>query len=166
MSHSEMIDLGDLSPRSQDFKVRNKSGQSERYVVREASAKSATAYRNMLEAASRYEDGKFVGTDGLSDCEPFLVGQCVFQVDDKGGASPIPVGMDTVLSWPDRIQSVLYQMVQDLSPKLNPRDTPERLQEQIDRLTKRREELLELRRTTSPNVQAPGSPGSSDSVVN
>lgn len=156
---SEPIDLGDLAPASRDVHFRNRAGEVERYVVREASTAAAVAYRNSNSRASRYEDGKFVGLDGLADSEPLLVGLCTFKVDDKGGASGAPVGHEAVMKWPDRVQRALYDIVKEISPRLTDVLTLESVDKQLTRLQERRRELVEERaRGGAPNPNAPPPP--------
>lgn len=164
---SETIDLGDLTPAQRDVTWKNKRGEVERHVVREASAAAAAAYRNATSRASRYEDGKFVGLDGIADAEPLLVGLCVYRVDDKGGAATTPIGTAAILALPDRVQSALYETVRDISPTLARLESLDSVERQLTRLNKRRDEILaeQARAGGAPDPNAPPPPGGGTSAT-
>jgi hypothetical protein len=161
---AEMIDFGDLAPRSRDFRYRG-----QRYVLFEASAAAGMQYRSAKERASRYEGGKFVGVDGLADAGPILVAACTFRVDDRGGAANESVGLDVVKPWPDHMVERLYDEVRELSPHLDAPETLDSVRRQIARLREVEQVLLLKEKAAAggklpPNVPAPPTGGTSDNA--
>lgn len=109
---------------------------STKYVLREASGDAACKFQNAR--VSRYiynDDGKLKGLRDMADLEPFLVSLCLF-MEDKA----TPISEVTIRSWPQRIQSKLFDKAKAISG-LDETDDLAALQKQLDELSKRIEQV-------------------------
>lgn len=131
------FDDGDLGPREVPFKLGSKD-----YVAREASAGGAATYRSAVLATHHMEDGKLVRLENTGDLEPLLVSLCVFRVQTKYACScgngvdckrhprvPLPVVRD----WPSSTTKRLFEVIKEISPGLEERDTVEAIERRIKR---------------------------------
>jgi hypothetical protein len=100
-------DFSSLQPVEEPIKILGKD-----YIVREASEAAATSWRNHSIAATKIDDGKTVGFSGLADAEPLLVSLCLFE---NNGHGMIGVPLETVLAWPSRIVTPLYNYIKEIS---------------------------------------------------
>lgn len=104
--------------REEDVQVDFGSGKVENLVVREAVSGVATAYRNMIYKATKLNDGKVSGVDGLADTEPFLVARCTFRRDPTSERGVVPIGEAEVRCWPDGLVQHLLERVKKVNPGL------------------------------------------------
>lgn len=82
-----------------------------RYVLREASSSAATKYNNERTNRVVYgADGKVSGVRDIADLGPLLVSLCCFEAE-SGKA----VDVKTVLSWPQRVVSELFETAKTIS---------------------------------------------------
>lgn len=87
------------------------------YVLKEASGKAATEYRNALMACITLgPEGKAQKLVNLASVEPLLVSSCLFYGEgwdkQKKGKN---VPKDVIQSWPSRVQKKLFETVKDIS---------------------------------------------------
>lgn len=113
------------------------------YVLVEASGGSVCKYKNaMLGTTSVGADGKpILSMSGMVDSEPLLVSLCLWELwtnEANGDIVRKPVHINTVKSWPDRIQSSLYKKAKEISNLQEDEDTIESLQKEQDDLDKRK----------------------------
>ncbi len=92
----------------------------ENYVLKEATGEVAKQYRNSaLRSVRLGSTGKAetVIGDGLAIAEPLLVSLCLFKVKTLADNSVkhLPVKLDTVLSWPNRVIKPLFNKVKEIS---------------------------------------------------
>lgn len=127
------LDFGDLAPREASVDLRD--GKS--YVLKEASAGAAAAYRNAVTRGMRFEGGKPAGIDSAADAEPLLVSLCLFEVQ---GEKRVPVPLQTVRAWPYRVQRKLFDWVKENS-LLDDQETAESLEDRMAALRERLESL-------------------------
>lgn len=106
---NEILDFGTLEPVEVSVKIGDKS-----YVLREATAADAAAFKNAAMATARLEDGKMVGIGRAADAEAVLVGRCLLSQEDKTGAWK-PVGEAFAKSLPSRITAKLYERARKIS---------------------------------------------------
>jgi hypothetical protein len=137
------LDFGDIAPKEITIRMGNRL-----YIIREASSDAAVKFRNASLKAAKMVDGKLSGMDGLADAEPLLVSLCVFEADTRGIISrdsqghPIPVTLQTVRGWPNRVQKLCFDKIKEISDGLDEKDTVQSLQKKIVELEKRRKELM------------------------
>lgn len=121
------LDFSDLTPYEEKVPILGKV-----YTLREASGQAGTRYRNkMLESMRLGPEGKPQSINGMSDAEPLLVSLCLF---DEAGVRPVPI--QTITSWPDRIQKALAKRIKEVS-ELDEPDTVENLEKQMEELQKK-----------------------------
>lgn len=101
----------DIAPCEVSVTVRDKSGQSRSYLLRETDGMTAQQYRNAVMKGMHFgPDGKPCRLEGIADVEPLLVSRCLFDVD-TGKSIPLTV----VQGWPSRVLKVLYAKVKEIS---------------------------------------------------
>ena len=82
----------------------------ENYIVREASAEVACAYRNkLLSSAKLTSSGKTASIHNMADVEPYLVSLTLYGPDGK--LTPLT----KIKAWPYRTQKKLYDTVMEIS---------------------------------------------------
>lgn len=92
----------------------------EKYVLREPSGEAGAEHDSMRTSGAIVENGQIVGYRGLGQLEPILVSKCLFKLDANGEIQrdpqgrPLPVALETILSWPDRVISRLYAKAQEM----------------------------------------------------
>jgi hypothetical protein len=126
------MNFDNLQPQSLPFTWEGKA-----YLLKEATEADVVTYEDSRESCfQRDESGnviRFVGS--LASTELLLLGRCVFWAD-----SGQLVGEEIISKWPSRICRPLIQQLKDMSG-LGP-DTVEVIDKQIERLQKRRKDLL------------------------
>lgn len=113
MQEDNLDDLADLSPQAFPFQFQGKS-----YVLREASEDAAVRWRNAQLAATKLEDGKVSGVDGMADTEPLLVSLCVYEQLYDAQGSPTdtkPVQKPTIRLWPAKVVKRLFEKIKEVS---------------------------------------------------
>lgn len=98
------LNLGSLDPISVQVNIGGK-----KYTLYEASLGTGIKHRDAMMTSSVFQDGKIVGMKGTSHIEPLIISECLY--DENGKL--VPVG--TVKEWPDRITSVLYAKIREIS---------------------------------------------------
>lgn len=118
------------------------------YWLQEASGDAGTKFRSWATSRAKMDDGKIVGVVDLSDIEPKLVAMCLYEMKPDGSYryvtknnDPVHEKEEVVRSWPDRIQTALYDKVMELSPRLRDKDTPESIRKAEELLAKRKRML-------------------------
>lgn len=126
------FDFDDIKPFAVHVNYRR-----EKFVMVEASAAVAIAFRNSAIRSARLNDGKVVGLDGAADGDAVLLGSCLCRADenyvprehDKQG-NPVGVGAAFVRSMPNRVTEPLVLRLKEMSA-LNDEDTVESLEKRI-----------------------------------
>ena len=116
-----------------------------KYMLCEATGDVAARYQNAIFRASRLDDGKLVGMDGLADASLILVAGCLFH-RDKDGKKGASVSLPTIKAWPNRNTKKLFETARDISD-LGDQDTVEGLEKQIVALQKRLDTIRKKNRT-------------------
>ena len=99
------LDFSDLTRVEVSVTVGDKQ-----YTLREATGDAACRYRNaLLKCTELGPEGKPVRVIGMADVEPLLVSLCLFNEQNK------PVHVNTVRSWPARIQKALFEKTKEIS---------------------------------------------------
>ena len=134
----------DMSVREIPFKIKG-----ENYILREASGSAIAAYKNArLEKMTLSDTGKPKTVKGMGDVEPLLVSLCSFQAETNQ-----QVPLQTVLSWPGRVVSKLFDEAKKIS-EIDVPDTVEGIDSQIKELQRMRDELVNSGETSiSKNEQ-------------
>lgn len=128
----EILSLGEAEVRLGDNK----------YVLREASGAVANKYRSAILQGTTltHSSGKVSGDGSMISAGVQLVSDCLFlRVDDK----TVPVSVDQILSWPDRVQQSLIERAKQLSDIDQPM-TLDEINRQIAFLMHKKKALEEL----------------------
>lgn len=153
------FDSDDLKPVEIPFKKNGKN-----YILREASADAASRYRNHMFKHSRLDaNGQPVVSDGLADGELLLVSYCAFEqrVGKTGSITEVAVPIAEVRSWPNRMQSYLYEKLREISALVE-RDTKEKILERIKIDQAKLKALEEVGEESSPKNLPSATSDSSD----
>ena len=114
---NDLMDLGTLEPVEVSVTIGGKP-----YVLREASAADAAAFKNAAMSSARLDDGKVVGIGKAADAEAVLVGRCLHSLQEGGAWKP--VGESLVKTWPARITAKLYDRARKISGLDESADNP------------------------------------------
>lgn len=120
----------DLTPTTVPVRI---SGAD--YVLKEASGAVATTWRNSVFRSTKVDaNGRPSSYEGIAEAEPLLVSLCLH--DANGKLVPI----QTVKSWPARIQKSLFEKAKEISG-LDEEETPEKLKEGMSKLQTKLDKL-------------------------
>jgi hypothetical protein len=124
-------------------------------IMREASAEATISYKNGMMACTRLgPDGRPATINGLADLDPKLLSACLIQ--QLEGNKEKPVDIAVIRKWPDRVVQHLIKTLKKISPTLEEEnETPESIQKEINRLSKRKKEL-EDKGDSAKNEQSAG----------
>lgn len=110
----------DLTPTTVPVRI---AGQD--YLLKEASGAVATTWRNSVFRSTKVDsNGRPSSYEGIAEAEPLLVSLCLYEANGK------LVPIQTVKSWPARIQKALFEKAKEISG-LDEEETPEKLKENI-----------------------------------
>jgi hypothetical protein len=108
------LNFDTLTPVELPVMVQGKS-----YILKEASGKAATIYRNALLASMTLgPDGKPTSLRGMASVEPLLVSHCLYTTKSDGNGelkADKLVTQATIESWPSRIQKTLFAKIKEVS---------------------------------------------------
>ena len=123
-----------------------------KYVLREPTADTTVKYRNHKARHLAFlPGGKLARIENPGDIEPMLVSWCLFQTNDDGSVkiassgSPVTVAESTIRKWPSPIIRKMFDWIKEVGQLDEPDDTEESLTTQIDKLTRKREELRQVK---------------------
>lgn len=133
------LNFDDLAPVEVRVSIRH-----EPYVLTEASGDAAVKYRNAAMGGAKMLDGKVVGVSGVADVEPLLVALCLTKIVPlkDGGEDRRPVSVNTVRSWPVRVQKALFNKVKEISEGLEEKETEDTLRKRLADTQAKLDELL------------------------
>jgi hypothetical protein len=146
----EELDFSGIEQLSIPVRVRDKC-----YVLHDASGDAAAKHRNaVLKYTKLGADGRPTLLEGVADTEPYLVSMCLFELvkAPDGTEREAPVSIATIRSWPQRVQSKLFEKVKEIS-ELSEVDTEASLKKQIGELQAK---LEKLQAQGDPLKNAPG----------
>jgi hypothetical protein len=123
----------------------------ESYSLREADGETAATWKSARAASIRFVKGEMVGTKGLGDLQAVLLSGCLFRVleDDK----ECGVSKKTILKWPEKVSSALYDRAMEISGLSEKGDDLETLREQRSKLDEQIEELEELAKNSEESTE-------------
>ncbi len=136
--------------------IVTKDGTKEHFIIREADGEIARQYRNKLQAAHKYVNGKLAAINGLGDLETFLVRECLFKAnenrtfreDDRGRL--LRVTEDFVkFQVPAKALKKIFEKAKEIS-QLDEAVTAEQLEKTI---TVMQERLNDLRPETVESIE-------------
>ncbi len=82
-----------------------------KYELREANGDATCRWRNSILNKTKLNDaGKAESIHNIADTEPILVSLCLFPLGKKKN---VPV--ETVRSWPNRVQKKLFEKIKEIS---------------------------------------------------
>ena len=81
------------------------------YTVKEATSDAVAEWRNSQMRGMKLSDGKVSGLSEVGQSEIVLVAHCVY--DDRNDGNHVPIHV--VKGWPDRITSVLFDRIKEIS---------------------------------------------------
>jgi len=90
----------------------------EDYILQEASGGSANVYNNDLQRTSRLHQGsQSVTTTGIAEVNTRLLSYCLKKIKRVEGKPDelLPVPLEIIKKWPDRIQSTLIDKLKEIS---------------------------------------------------
>ena len=105
-----------------------------KYTLRETSGDAAIKYDNAKMTCYHYVEGKLSSVKNLSETEPLLVSLCLFDSEGKN------VPEATIRSWPNRIQTAIYERAKEISGLNAPPEDLENQIEELQILLKKRQE--------------------------
>lgn len=98
----------DLTERTQIYTIGG-----ERYILVEASGEAGCNYKNAAAKAVKMDNkGRPTGIGDIASARPILVAGCLFKLVDD---NRVPVALEVIKSWSDRIQQKLFDKAQELS---------------------------------------------------
>ena len=92
---------------------------TEQFVLKQATAGASTKYRDAFLRATKMDDGKLKGFDGMAATEIYLISMCLFRRFPNGD---VLVSRDVIESWPGEVQKPLFEAIKRISPELADKD--------------------------------------------
>lgn len=84
---------------------------NKKYILREATGDAVTKWKNLIMSKAKLgPDGKPIAYQAMADCEPILVSYCLVEKNNN-----TPVSVETIRSWPNRVQSALFEKAKEIS---------------------------------------------------
>lgn len=125
------------------------------YVVREASEGAALEYRQKYAKALKTgKDGDIVSMDlgAIAETESFLVAKCLFKMA-KNGTDQVNPHPNELRAWPRKVVKRLHKLIMKVSEIRDDDDTIEQIDQQIEELQKRKEQLLNGKASSEEKVK-------------
>lgn len=92
-------------------RIKDKDGVVREYELREATGDIACRWRNAIFARTELgPNGKPKSLGNIADTEPILVSLCLFDTKTNNNVS-----VQTVRSWPSKIQKSLFEKIKEIS---------------------------------------------------
>ncbi len=134
-----MLEFDDLNLIEETVRIGK-----DQYLLREADEGAVCKWRNsQMRTAILGPDGKPKTIGDIADSAPLLISLCLFKID---GERQLPVTLDTVRKWPNRVTKVLHERIMEISD-LNTEDTEEAILKRITADSNRLKELREQKQT-------------------
>lgn len=129
MSHViEPIVFESLEPIEVPVKIEGKD-----YILLEASSTVGILYKDrQMQCTQLSDEGNVVKIQGLGALEPYLVSLCLFRIDPEKGR--VPVSMETIKSWPNKVQKKLYKVAREIGELVEADDDIAELEKKLAKL--------------------------------